>query len=82
MDFDVSDIGSVYISHLCRAPSSDLRQLIVSGGGDLSPGARTARILVGERGSQAPGGQHCVSEKWVLDSVQYHQVMPFSDYPL
>ena len=78
----ISDIGSVYISGQCRAPSSDLRQLIVSGGGDLSPGARTARILVGERGSQGPGGQHCVTEKWVLDSVQYHQVMPFSDYPL
>jgi len=74
------DIGSVYISDQCRAPSSDLRQLIISGGGDLSPSSRTARIVVGEvtRG----GAQHCVTEKWVLDSVQYHSVMPFSDYPL
>ena len=76
----ISDIGSVYISDQCRAPSSDLRQLIISGGGDLSPSSRTARIVVGEvtRG----GAQHCVTEKWVLDSVQYHSVMPFSDYPL
>ena len=78
----LSDIGSVYISGQCRAPAPDLRQLIVSGGGDLSPGARTARILVGERAHSGGGGQHCVTEKWVLDSVQYHQVMPYSDYPL
>ena len=77
----LADIGSVFISSQCRAPFSDLQQLIVSGGGDLSPGARTARIVVGEP-SPANTGQHTVTEKWVLDSVQYHSVMPFSDYPL
>lgn len=76
------DIGSIFISDRCKASSSDLRQLIVSGGGDLSPDPRVARIVVGEIALINGGSQHCVNEKWVLDSVQFHTVKPFSDFPL
>ena len=74
-----SELGSVFISSDCKAPTEDLKQLISSGGGSVSSLAASSKICVGEVGRPS---QHSVSEKWVLDSVQYHVVMPFSDYPL
>ena len=74
-----SELGSVFISPDCKAPTEDLKQLISSGGGCVTQVAATSKIVVGELGRPS---QHSVSEKWVLDSVQYHVVMPFSDYPL
>ena len=73
----LSDVGSVFISSQCKAPRDELRQLITSGGGELASGQAQVTISVGEA-----GGKKAVTEKWVLDSVQYHAVMPFSDYPL
>ena len=48
-------------------------------GGQLAEQAGTAQLLVGEPGQQGRVG---VTEKWVLDTVQFHCVMPFSDYPV
>jgi len=77
------DVGTVYVSGECRAPKDELRQLILSGGGSVANTARVASVVVGE--FRDPGDNEstdCVTEKWVLDSVQFHVVMPFSDYPL
>jgi len=77
------DVGTVYVSGECRAPKDELRQLILSGGGSVANTARVASVVVGE--FRDPGDNQstdCVTEKWVLDSVQFHVVMPFSDYPL
>lgn len=77
------DVGTVYVSGECRAPKDELRQLILSGGGSVANTARVASVVVGE--FRDPGENQstdCVTEKWVLDSVQFHVVMPFSDYPL
>ena len=74
-----SELGSVFISPDCKAPTEDLKQLISSGGGSLSSVAASSRICVGEVGRPS---HHSVSEKWILDSVQFHTIMPFSDYPL
>ena len=71
------EVGSVFISSQCKAPRDELRQLITSGGGELASTQAEVKICVGEA-----GGEKAVTEKWVLDSVQYHAVMPFSDYPL
>merc|ERR1712062_461798 len=73
------ELGSVFISSDCKAPTEDLKQLISSGGGLVSSVAATSKICVGE---VCRASHQSVSEKWVLDSVQYHVVMPFSDYPL
>ena len=77
--FLFSELGSVFISPDCKAPTEDLKQLISSGGGSLSSVAASSRICVGEVGRAS---HHSVSEKWILDSVQFHTIMPFSDYPL
>lgn len=77
------DVGTVFVSGECRAPKEELRQLILSGGGSVANTARVASVVVGE--FRDPGENQstdCVTEKWVLDSVQFHVVMPFSDYPL
>jgi len=75
-----NEIGSIYVSNQCRAPRDELRELVQAGGGQVAKQPRVAQVLVGEE--REIEGVHCVTEKWILDSVQFHVVMPFSDYPL
>jgi len=76
-------VGTVYVSGECRAPREELRQLVLSGGGSVANTGRVASVVVGEfRDNGEAGSTDCVTEKWALDSVQFHVVMPFSDYPL
>jgi len=74
------DVGNVYISNNCRAPKDELKQLVTSGGGTVANVTRIASVVVGE--TRADEDADCVTEKWILDSVQFHVIMPFSDYPL
>jgi len=74
------DVGNVYISNNCRAPKDELKQLVTSGGGTVANVTRIASVVVGE--TRADEEADCVTEKWILDSVQFHVIMPFSDYPL
>jgi hypothetical protein len=76
----MSDVGTVYISNSCRAPKEELKQLICSGGGTVANITRIASVVVGE--ARAEEDADCVTEKWILDSVQFHVIMPFSDYPI
>jgi len=73
------DVGTVYISSDCTAPQGEIKQLILGGGGSVSDDATSASVVVGEKSPKMDKAD-CVTEKWVLDSVQYHLVMPFSDY--
>ena len=76
-------VGPVYISAKCRVARTELRQVILWGGGELVNTARVAAVVVGEfchvGDSNTP---HFVADKWILDSVQNNVVMPFLDYPL
>ena len=38
------------------------------------------QVCVGE--TREGSSQHAVTEKWILDSIQFHVVMPFTDYPV
>jgi len=73
------EIGTIYISPDCRAPRDELKQLVQAGGGLVTHQARVAQVIVGE---ETECEAHQVTEKWILDSVQFHVIMPFSDYPL
>ena len=77
----ISDVGNIYVSGHCRAPKDELKQLILSGGGSVANVTRIANVIVGEK-KRDEDGADCVTEKWILDSVQFHVVMPFTDYPL
>jgi len=74
------EIGTIYISAECRAPRDELRQLVQAGGGLVSHQARIAQVVVGEE--HPDPAVHQVTEKWILDSVQFNVIMPFSDYPM
>lgn len=74
------DCGVVYVSLNCRAPREELKQLIISGGGSVANVTRIADVIVGEDRTDLT--TCCVTEKWILDSIQFHIVMPFSDYPI
>ena len=38
------------------------------------------QVVVGEE--HPDPSVHAVTEKWILDSVQFNVIMPFSDYPI
>ena len=73
-------MGAVYISSSCRAPKEELQQLVSSGGGTVANVISMASVVVGE--DRQEESADCVTEKWILDSVQFHVIMPFSDYPV
>ena len=81
--FAATDVGRVFISSRCRVSRTDLRELVLLGGGRVVNTARVAEVVVGEfchvGDSAAP---HFVTDHWVLDSVQLHTVQPFLDYPV
>jgi len=72
------DCGVVYVSTSCRAPREELKQLIISGGGSVANLVKVSDIIVGEDRSDIT--TCCVTEKWILDSIQFHVIMPFADY--
>merc|ERR1719318_2063503 len=76
------EVGTVYISKNCKAPQTDLTELVSLGGGSSSNLARVAKVVVGELAPHEGGEVDCVTEKWLLDSVQFGVIMPFTDYPL
>ena len=81
--FAVTDVGRVFISSRCRVSRTDLRELVLLGGGRVVNTARVAEVVVGEFchvGDSA--ATHFVTDRWVLDSVQLHTVQPFLDYPV
>jgi len=76
------EVGVIYISPNCRAPRDELKQLVHAGGGLVTSQARISQVIVGEASSAKNASVDAVTEKWILDSVQYHLVLPFSDYPI
>jgi len=78
-----SDVGSIYVSSEVTPSRPDLQELIRLGGGTVANVARVAQVIVtGEGKPIVSKGQDtvCVSERWILDSVQFHAPMPFQDY--
>ena len=87
------EVGAIYISPNCRAPKDELKQLVHAGGGLVTGQARLAKVKVGDCGPSAATSSHSgdeddshnevfhETEKWILDSVQFHMVLPFNDYP-
>jgi len=81
-----SDIGSIYVCGDVTPSRPELQELVRLGGGSVANVARVAQVIVvGEVDqSKVSKGQDTiyVSQRWILDSVQFHTPMPFLDYQI
>ena len=75
-----SSVGSIYVSAQVKPTKSELQELIKLGGGTVANVLRVASIVIGRVNSKLDVVN--VNEKWILDSIQYHSIMPFVDYQL
>ncbi|CAN7944041.1 unnamed protein product [Ixodes pacificus] len=72
---------SFYVSPECRPPPDKMRQLVQILGGKVAPSYLRCNVALGpvEASRRRPDVRH-VSEKWLLDSISEHRVLPFSGY--
>nr|XP_045598329.1 microcephalin-like [Procambarus clarkii] len=77
-----SGVGNIFVQEGCVPPSSQLRDLLQLCGAVVVSNVRSANLVIGKptaatetRGNFAKITH--VSEKWVLDSIQYHKLQPF-----
>ena len=73
------DIGSIYIGKNCKVPRKDLVQLIQMAGGTIVNQLKLANVILGHALIENTESDQ-VSEKWLLDSIQQHCPLPFTDY--
>uniref|UniRef100_A0A131Y195 Putative transcriptional regulator brca1 n=1 Tax=Ixodes ricinus TaxID=34613 RepID=A0A131Y195_IXORI len=73
--------GAIYVSPESRPPPDKLRQLVQILGGKVAPSYLRCNVALGpvEASKRRPDVRH-VSEKWLLDSISEHRVLPFSGY--
>jgi hypothetical protein len=76
------DIGPIYIGKQCKVPKKDLNDLIGLAGGSTANQLKLANVILGHNliTMSTESLQVQVNEKWLLDSIQKHFPMPFSDY--
>jgi hypothetical protein len=75
-----STCGYICVSRDCVPSKRDLEELITLCGGRIGPSLRCACILVGNAPSVRYKHIKCVNEKWVLDSIQFNTLKPWSQY--
>ncbi|XP_029841010.3 microcephalin [Ixodes scapularis] len=73
--------GAFYVSPESRPPPDKMRQLVQILGGKVALSYLRCNVALGpvEASRRRPDVRH-VSEKWLLDSVSEHRVLPFSGY--
>lgn len=80
-----TDVGTIYIGSDVSPSRPELQELVRLGGGTVSNVARVADVVVTAAtpvNKAVSDDVMVVSEKWVLDSVQYHTPLPFLDYQI
>ncbi|XP_007892228.1 microcephalin [Callorhinchus milii] len=72
----------IFISPRSDPPASKLKELVLLCGGKVCKALRQAGMCIGEyRGRRYPGSPY-LSEKWILDCITQHRLIPFKDYTL
>ncbi|KAM7295561.1 putative microcephalin [Ixodes scapularis] len=73
--------GAFYVSPESRPPPDKMRQLVQILGGKVALSYLRCNVALGpvEASRRRPDVRH-VSEKWLLDSISEHRVLPFSGY--
>ena len=77
-----SKCGSICVSRQSVPPKQELEELIKLCGGKVVSARRSAEFMVGNPTSVRYDKLKYISEKWVLDSIQFCTLKPVSDYEI
>ncbi|XP_070556283.1 microcephalin-like isoform X2 [Ptychodera flava] len=75
-----SSVGLMFIAESTVPAQEKLIELITLCGGKVCSSLRTAKLCIGN--ARNKDGIPMVSEKWVLDCISQHTILPFTDYYL
>ena len=76
----LNDVGTIYMGRLCKVPRNELLELIHMAGGSAVNQIRLADVIIGHDIIHNDTDAVQVTEKWLLDSIQQHCPLPFTDY--
>ena len=76
----LNDVGTIYMGRLCKVPRNELLELIHMAGGSTVNQIRLADVILGHDIIHNDTDAVQVTEKWLLDSIQQHCPLPFTDY--
>ncbi|PSN57948.1 hypothetical protein C0J52_00251 [Blattella germanica] len=75
-----SDCGPIFVSNKSVPPKQELVELIKLCGGHVVSACRSAKLLVGRGCISRYAKLKTISEKWILDSVQFCELRNAEDY--
>ncbi|XP_077146167.1 microcephalin isoform X1 [Ranitomeya variabilis] len=77
-----SSLPTFFISPTSQPPCDKLSQAVQLCGGKVCKALRQAKICIGMFPGKKPPELELVSEKWVLDSITQHKLLPLHNYLL
>ncbi|XP_012879699.1 PREDICTED: microcephalin [Dipodomys ordii] len=75
-----ADQPLMFITPASSPPRAKLCELVLLGGGRVSPTSQRAVIVIGPYTGKKKATVKYLSEKWVLDSITQHKVCDFENY--
>ncbi|CAH2248620.1 microcephalin isoform X1, partial [Pelobates cultripes] len=76
----LATLPTMFISQHSQPPCDKLSEIVQLCGGRVSKTLRQAKICIGEIAGKKNPEMQSVSEKWLLDSVTQHKVLPLENY--
>ncbi|XP_073531497.1 microcephalin [Phyllobates terribilis] len=77
-----SSVPTFFISPSSQPPCDKLSQAVQLCGGKVCKAVRQAKVCIGMFPGKKPPDLEFVSEKWVLDSITQHKLLPLQNYLL
>ncbi|KAM3932354.1 microcephalin [Leptodactylus fuscus] len=77
-----SSAPAIFISPHSQPPSDKLCDVVQLCGGKVCKTIRPANVCIGMFSGKKPPDLVCVSEKWLLDSITQHKLLPLENYHL
>ncbi|XP_075718057.1 microcephalin isoform X2 [Rhinoderma darwinii] len=75
-----SSMPAIFISQNSQPPCDKLSDVVQLCGGKVCKTLRPAKICIGSLTGKKPTDLDCVSEKWLLDSITQHKILPLQSY--
>ncbi|XP_076059112.1 microcephalin [Oratosquilla oratoria] len=75
-----SSAGNIYVTDNCTPPAPQLKELLELCGANLVKSTRSANIIIGKGAIGIDGKVKHLQEKWILDSIQKHNVESITTY--
>ncbi|XP_071998414.1 microcephalin isoform X2 [Engystomops pustulosus] len=77
-----SSVPTIFVSPNSQPSCDKLSEVVQLCGGKVCKTLRPAKICIGMFTGKRPPDLECVSEKWLLDSITQHKLLPLQNYLL